>query len=65
MPARIPIVSVVLLTSTIALVAAVLAIIGAPMAGTASALAAVVGAVGLTIPMAFVFSHGPHPAKVR
>lgn len=60
MLARIPLVPAVLLITFATLIAAVLAIVGAPMAGTAGAIAAAVGAGMLTIPMALAFAHGPH-----
>ncbi|MGZ3427062.1 MAG: hypothetical protein ACXVCV_10460 [Polyangia bacterium] len=59
MLARIPLVPLALLTTVLSLVIAVFMIVGAPMAGTAGALAAMIGAVALTIPMALIFSHGP------
>ena len=57
MLARIPLVSVVLLISFAALIAGVLAIVGVPLAGTASAIAAAVVAALLTVPLALAFSH--------
>ena len=59
MLSRIPLISVTLLASFIALIAATL-YLAAPMAGTWSALAAAAVAGGLTIPMALAFSHHEH-----
>jgi O-antigen/teichoic acid export membrane protein len=57
MLARIPLIPIVLLASCISIVAMVLWLWGAPMAGTWSALAAAAVAGALTIPMALAFSH--------
>jgi hypothetical protein len=58
MLARIPLVPVLLLASFLALIATILTLVGVPMAGAGSALAAVVVAALLTIPMALAFAHG-------
>jgi len=60
MLARIPLVPLVLLASSVALIATVLVLLGAPMAGDWSAIAAAVVAGALTIPMALAFSHHEH-----
>jgi hypothetical protein len=60
MLSRIPLVSLVLLASSIALIATVLVFLGAPMAGDWSAIVAAVVAGALTIPMALAFSHHEH-----
>lgn len=57
MLARIPLIPVVLVASSVALIAAVLAFVGMPMAGEWNAIAAVGVAGALTIPMALGFSH--------
>lgn len=60
MLSRIPLLSVVLLASFIALVATVLLFVGVPLAGDWSAIVATVVAGALTIPMALAFSHHEH-----
>jgi hypothetical protein len=60
MLARIPLVPVLLVTSFAGLIVTVLWIVGMPMAGTWSALAAAGVAGLLTVLMAFAFSHGGH-----
>jgi urea transporter len=57
MLARIPLIPVVMLTSFITLIATVLVFVGAPLAGSWSAIMSVVGAAMLTIPLALAFSH--------
>ena len=61
MLARIPLAQVVLLTLLISLVSSVLVLLGAPMAGGWSAVAAAIIAGVMTILMALAFSHGEHP----
>jgi len=57
MLARIPLLPVLLITSFAGLIAAVLWIVGMPMAGTWSALCAAGVSGLLTLLMAFAFSH--------
>jgi len=60
MLARIPLIPVLLITSFAGLIAAVLWIVGMPMAGTWSALCAAGVSGLLTLLMAFAFSHDEH-----
>lgn len=60
MLARLPLLSVVLLTSFLSVVITVLFVLGMPMAGTTSALIATVVAGAMTILLALAFSHGGH-----
>ena len=60
MLARIPLIPVVLITLFASIIASVLWLLGVPMAGGWSAIAAAVISGVLTVLMALAFSHGEH-----
>jgi hypothetical protein len=58
MLAHTSLISIVMFTSYLALVATVLALVGVPMAGSAAAFGAAAVSMLFTIPIALVFSQG-------
>ncbi|HXU72305.1 MAG TPA: hypothetical protein VN947_23435 [Polyangia bacterium] len=65
MIARIPLIPVVLIALFASLILSVVVLLGVPMAGAWSALAATALAGALTVLMALGFSHGEHVGAGR